>query len=377
MHIQPLKHGEPHKAMKVLFILPNVAIGGVERVRLALMQQFVADGIECLLALRRCRGELIDQIRSVVPVHELAPRGIHQLIPALVRLIRRENPTHVVSAFSDVGVLTWIALRMSRSHAKWIHSADNTHSAVASRSGLWGMLRSLVENRMAGFTYRRVDATVAVSHGIRQEILKWYGVSPLRVTAIYNPVVPGDELLKVNREENTGRSVWKIVAVGRLVRQKGFDVLVRAMADVPGIWCLDIWGEGPEYSNLRNLIRQYGLEEKVNLRGYTSQPFEVMRDADIYVMSSRHEGLGNTLIEALACQCQVVATDCPHGPREILEGGKLGQLVPVGDSSALAGAITNLIEGKIRVDPILLLDQAAHFSRAESCHQWGTLLRSL
>lgn len=377
MHIQPLTHGEPHKAMKVLFILPNVAIGGVERVRLALMQQFVADGIECLLALRRCRGELIDQVRSVVPVHELAPKGIHQFIPALVRLIRRENPTHVVSAFSDVGVLTWLALRMSRSHAKWVHSADNTHSSVASRSGFWGMLRSLVENRMVGFTYRRVDATVAVSHGIRQEILKWYGVSPSRVTAIYNPVVPGDELLKVNRKRTTSQSVWKIVAVGRLVRQKGFDVLVRAMADVPGIWCLDIWGEGPECSNLRDLICQYRLEKKVNLRGYTSQPFEVMRDADIYVMASRHEGLGNTLIEALACQCQVVATDCPQGPREILEGGKLGQLVPVGDSSALAGAITNLIGGKVRVDPKLLLDRAAHFSRAESCHQWETLLRSL
>ena len=377
MHLHASAQSIQTRPMKILFILPNVAVGGVERVRLTLMQQFVADGIECLLALRCCRGELIEEARAVVPVHELAPGGMHQFLPALARLIRRENPTHVVTAFSDVGLLTWIALRMTRSPAKWIHSADNTHSSVAWRPGFWGMLRSRAENHMASLTYRRVDAIVAVSRGIRQEILEWYRVPASRVTTIYNPVVACSELLAMNRERPAGRLVPRIVAVGRLVKQKGFDVLVRAMVDVPGKWRLDIWGEGPERSSLGNLICQCGLETKVFLRGYTSTPFEIMRNADIYVMASRHEGLGNTLIEALACQCQVVATDCPHGPREILEGDKLGQLVPVDDPIALALAITHAIEGAAYVDPKLLLDRAMHFSTTESCREWRTLLRSL
>lgn len=363
--------------MKVLFILPNIAIGGVERVRLTLMQQFVADGVECLLALRSCKGELIEQARSVVSVHELAPKGIHQFLPSLVRLIQHENPTHVISAFSDVGVITWIALKISRSRAKWVHSVDNTHGSIASRHGLLGGLRSWTENRLAGFIYRHADAIVAVSHGIRQEILQRYHISPSRATTIYNPVVPDDELSVANDRQAANQSNYRIVAVGRLVRQKGFDVLVRAMTDVSGAWRLDIWGEGPERSSLREIIIQNGLKARVYLRGYASKPFEVMRNADLYVMASRHEGLGNALVEALACRCQVVATDCPHGPREILDEGRLGQLVPVDDPSALARAITNVVEGKVRVDPNLLFDRAKHFSCTKSCRQWETLLRSL
>lgn len=377
MHLRAPAQNKQARPMKVLFILPNVAVGGVERVRLTLMQQFVADGIECLLALRRCRGELIELARAIAPVHELAPGGMYQFLPALAKLIRRENPTHVVTAFSDVGLLTWIALKMTRSRAKWVHSADNTHSSIASRPGFFGILRSRAENRMASFTYRRVDAIVAVSDGIRQEIIDWFRIPPSRVSTIYNPVVAGDELLVMTRGRPAGQLVSKIVAVGRLVNQKGFDVLVRAMVDVPGKWRLDIWGEGPERSSLGKLICQSGLEAKVHLRGYTSKPFEVMRSADIYVMTSRHEGLGNTLIEALACQCQVVATDCPHGPREILQGEKLGQLVPVDDSKALACAISRAIEGEVYVAPKLLLDRATHFSCAQSCGEWETLLCSL
>lgn len=364
-------------AMKVLFILPNFSVGGVERVRLTLMQQFGTDGIECHLALRRCQGELIDRVRALVPVHELAPRGMHQFITALARLIRQENPTHVVTAFSDVGLLTWIALRLTRSRAKWVHSVDNTHSSIAWRRGFWGTRRSRAENRMATFIYRRVDAIVAVSHGIRQEILDWYGIPPSRVQTIYNPVVADSELLITNRGRPADQRTPKIVALGRLVRQKGLDVLVRAMVDIPGKWRLDIWGEGPERTNLKNLIYLYGLEAKVHLRGYTPTPLEVMRNADIFVMASRHEGLGNTLIEALACQCQVVATDCPHGPREILKGETLGQLVQVEDSSALASAIIRAMDGSAYVDPKLLLDRAERFSTVKSCRQWEALLHSL
>jgi len=357
--------------------LPNLAVGGVERVRLTLMQQFVADGIECRLALRRCRGELIERARSLLPVDELAPRGIYQFIPALIQLIKREQPSHVITAFSDVAVLVWIAIRLSRCPVKWVHSVHNTHSMIGSRPGAWGRARYRLENRMAGFSYRRADAVITVSEGVRQEVLDWYHISPSRVTTIYNPVVSDDQLLWRRRLRRIHADPCRIIAVGRLVRQKGFDVLIRAMAEVQGCWRLDIWGEGPERVNLEAVIGEVRLQDKIRLRGYIPDPYSVLREADLFVMSSRHEGLPATLIEAMACQCQIVATDCLHGPREILKEGQLGQLVPVEDYRALAGAVASAISGAYLVEPELLRERAQDFSKSACCSSWEMVLKNL
>lgn len=377
MRIHTLTHDEPHKAMKVLFILPNVAVGGVERVRLTLMQQFLADGIECLLALRHCRGELVERAREIVPVYELAPHGIHQFIPELARLIKREQPTHVVTAFSDVAVLAWIAMRLARSRARWVHSVHNTHSMTGARRGFWGRLRYRLENQMAGFAYHQADATVTVSEGVRQEIFERYSVDSSRVTTIYNPAVPDDQLKWARPPRHGSSDPHRIVAIGRLVHQKGFDILIQAMARTTGSWQLEIWGDGPERPNLEASISENKLRERITLRGYTPDPYAVLREADLFVMSSRHEGLPATLIEALACQCQIVATDCPHGPREILNDGRLGQLVPVEDESALGDAIARAIDGTAYVEPHLLRDRASDFRRSACCTRWESVLRSV
>lgn len=373
---KPRLKGSYH-TMKVIFVLPNAAIGGVEKVRLALMRHFVDIGIECHLALRKRQGELLSEIPSAVRIHELAPTGMYEFIPTLIRLLRKEKPTHIITAFPDIGVLVWASLTLTRSYTKWIHSADNTHSSVAWRYGYLGRLRSRAENCMTAFIYKHSDAIVAVSNGVRDEILENYKVSPSRVKTIYNPVIDYSKLLPISRDRLDKSKQVNIVTLGRLVKQKGVDVLIEALATLPGNWRLDIWGDGPEYPNLDNLIRHYGLEKKIRLRGYTSKPIEILREADIFVMASRHEGLGNTLIEALACQCQVIATDCPHGPKEILMEGILGQLVPVENPESITKAIIRIMDGSEYVEPKLLANRAAHFSRTESCEQWVNLLASL
>lgn len=367
----------PHTTkMKVLFVLPDLRVGGIERVRLTLIEQFVADGIESQLALRRCRGELLDRARATAPVHELAPRGIHQFVPALARLIRREKPTHVISAFSDVGFLVWMALRLSRSDAKWFHSVHSTHSSIGSRPGALGRLRYWLENCAARFVYRRVDMVVAVSEGIAFEIITDYHTPAARVVKISNPVVPDNRLvLRKRRLASREAAAWRIVCIGRLVPLKGFELVIKAMKGVPGNWTLDIWGIGPEHARLQAAILQSGLSSKIKLRGYAPDPYEVLGDADLFVLASRHEGLPATLIEALACQCQIVSTDCPHGPREILDEGRLGQLVPPDDSSALAEAINKALDGKFYTAPDEMLNRAYDFSRTACCANWIALIR--
>lgn len=360
--------------MRVLFVLPRMVSGGVERVTLNLISEFQREGHVCLLGLRQIRGELVNEARSRVDVRELAPGGLHQFVPRLAKLIEQWQPTHVVTAFADVAALTYLAVRLAGGHPRWIHGVHGTHTRVGWRRGAWGWLRRGLDNGIAGFVYRRADAVVAVSDGLRQEVIDGFHIAPGKAVTIYNPVVPEDQLCEVATSRHDATQPFSIVAMGRLSPEKGFDVLIEAMKGVSQPWRLDIWGEGGEQRHLESLVVKYDLQGRVCLRGYTAAPYAVLRSADLFVLPSRHEGLGNALIEAVACQCQVVATDCPHGPREILEGGKLGALVGVDDVEGLARAIRAVQNGSAYVDTAVLLSRAAAFSVSKSSGRWLKVL---
>lgn len=361
--------------MRLLFVLPRIVSGGVERVTLNLIRQFVADGIECKLALRLAHGEFLHEALSLVSVEEIAPKGLHQFIPGLSRVIRTWQPTHVITAFSDVAMMTWIAMRLVKCEARWVHGVHNTHDPIIARGGILGRLRHVLENRIAGFIYRHADTTVTVSEGVRGEVLTMSRVEPSRVVTIYNPVVSERQLIPMTGQRHSSAVGFSIVALGRLARQKGFDVLIRAMNRVPQPWHLEIWGDGPDRELLDELIHAQGLQESISLRGHTDTPFDVLRTADLFVLPSRHEGLPTVLVEALACQCQIVATDCLHGPKEILEDGRLGQLVRVEDANSLALAISDALSGKSLVEPELLLKRAHDFTIDRAYRIWSTLLQ--
>jgi glycosyltransferase involved in cell wall biosynthesis len=162
--------------------------------------------------------------------------------------------------------------------------------------------------------------------------------------------------------------------MGRLTRQKGFDILIEAMREVPQPWRLDIWGEGEARTLLQARITEAGLQDAIRLRGYSADPYHVLRSADLFVLSSRWEGLPTVLIEALACQCQIVATDCPRGPREILLDGALGALVPVEDANALARAVRTVDSGQQRVSASASLQRSRQFTATVSTMQWLSVL---
>lgn len=344
---------------------------------LSLIRGFQNNGHECALALRRAHGEFLDEAKSLCDVHELAPRGLYQFVPNLARLMRGLEPTHVITAFADVAVLTWMAMRIAKVNARWVHGVHNTHAAVTARAGALGGFRFWLDNHAAAFVYRHADRIVAVSDGVREEIIGRFHVAPERVITIYNPVVSGQELREVPVPRHDPAQPYSIVALGRLVRQKGFDLLIEAMTRVPGAWRLDIWGEGEDRHMLQALIDDRSLHDRIHLCGYTGDPFPILQRADLFVLSSRWEGFGMVLVEALACQCQIVSTDCPQGPREILESGKFGQLVPPGCSDALGEAVARAASGRAYVEPALMLLRAGAFSCKNSCSAWSSLLNAL
>jgi glycosyltransferase involved in cell wall biosynthesis len=186
---------------------------------------------------------------------------------------------------------------------------------------------------------------------VREDMAQVTGIPRERITVIFNPSVVGTEVAEKARAPldhpwfELGQPPV-LVAVGRLQEQKDYPTMIRAFAQVRQARPvrLLILGEGKERPVLEAQIEELGLQEDVSLPGFVTNPYAYLARASLFVLSSRWEGLPTVLIEALCCSTPVVSTDCPSGPREILQGGKYGRLVPVGDAEALARAITAALD---------------------------------
>jgi glycosyltransferase involved in cell wall biosynthesis len=217
--------------------------------------------------------------------------------------------------------------------------------------------------------YPKADGIVAVSSGVAEDLSRFLGLDRARIAVLHNPVVTDDLLTRMEEPLEHG---WfreteppVILGVGSLIPRKDFTTLLRAFALVRR-QCrarVVILGEGKERGHLERLIRELGLEGEVDLPGFVNNPYPYFRRARLFVLSSRWEGLPTNVIEALACACPVVATDCP-GAREILENGRHGRLVPVGDVEAMAQAMLKTLDEPPPGERLQQRAMAFHVDRA-------------
>ncbi|RJL68939.1 glycosyltransferase [Acinetobacter radioresistens] len=360
--------------MKILFVLPRMVTGGVERVTLRLVAELQRRGHECAFALRRAYGEFLQEAQDLCPIYEIAAGGLHQFVPNLSKLIQIWRPTHIITAFADIGFLTHLAINRSGKKVFWAHGVHATHDSITAEPNIIGRLRFELDKIFASIVYKKCDAVVAVSNGVRQDILDKFKVVQNKVITIYNPVLDDTQLIPKAPKDISNNRIPKIVALGRLTRQKGFDILIEAMTKVPQPWHLDIWGNGEDKQALQNLIDKYDLQQRISLRGHTDKPLDVLRQADLFILSSRFEGFGLVLVEALASGCQIIATNCPHGPREILEDGRWGILVGNEDPLALANGISQGLIDKSLVSSQELLQRAKAFTVGKAADAWEVIL---
>ena len=217
--------------------------------------------------------------------------------------------------------------------------------------------------------YPKLDGIIAVSEGVREDLLKTTGMPTSRITAIKNPVTTADMIEEAQTpvdhpwlSENFDEPV--LITVGRLTKNKDHQTLLEAfrlMNDtVPSR--LLILGEGPERASLEKIIAETGLADRVQLPGFVNRPWAWMAKSSLFVLSSFAEGSGNVLTEAMAVGTPVVSTDCPSGPSEMLDGGRIAPLVPVGDAKALAAACIDVLNSGIAAS---LLDEAVAPFKAE------------
>lgn len=240
----------------------------------------------------------------------------------LRRALRAVVPDAVVSFLTRVNVLAILA---TRDLGIPVVVSERVHPALAPVPRVWRLAWRAI--------YPFADAVVAQTEAARAALGP---ALQRRCTVLPNPV-PLDDAPP--RAPGGGR---RIVAMGRLEHQKGFDLLLRAFAHVAAErpdWTLTIWGEGSERAALERLSRALGVEHAVAFPGRTRGTREALREADLFVLSSRFEGFPNVLVEAMACGLPVIAADCPSGPSEIVRDGVDGWLVAPGDASALARAI--------------------------------------
>lgn len=350
---------------RLALYLPNLDGGGAERMMVNLAAGFVRRGVPTDLVLAAARGPYLGLVDPGVRVVDLAVGGVTASLPGLVRYLRRERPGALLATLNHASVVALLARALARTRTRVVVRESNMlfPNPASSLKGrfLRGSVRAL---------YPLADAFIAVSQGVAADLVRFAKVDPEKVRTIYNPVVSAELLERA--QETPPHPFFApgeppvVLGVGRLGVQKDFPTLIRAFAAVRGGTDarLVILGEGENRAELEALIRDLGLAGRAALPGFADNPFSYMARADTFVLSSRFEGLPGALIQAMACGCKVVSTDCPSGPAEILRGGELAPLVPVGDVPALAAAISASL--KRPAAPPALAARAHDFSEAHT-----------
>ena len=343
--------------------------------------------IECRLANKRSLARAFAQsllsapaalLRSgdacVGPVARLLWKN-EPPVAALCRYIRSSRPRAILSLLNYPNMVLLLTQLLSRERTRFVVSVHNTISVAAAQNES-KPIRSVP--RLMRRYFRKADGIVAVSLGVADDVAAITGLPRERITTIYNPVYR-PELSDLAEAEvdhswlmNDNRPV--VLGAGKLKPQKDFPTLLKAFAKVraerPAR--LIILGTGNEEADLRALASALGVSDSVDFPGYVHNPFAFYRRASVFVLSSIWEGLPTVLIEAMACGCPVVSTDCPSGPREILDGGRFGCLVPVGAPDAMADAIlATMSQPPSRME---LIERAKQFSLEQAIADYEAVM---
>lgn len=333
--------------MRLTLVISSLACGGAERVLVLLTEGFLKKGHKVAVVTLSARETDFYKLPDVV--HRLAlntmgksPTLIHALGNNLRRLlilrqaIRSTQPDVVISFVARTNVLTLLAL-IKTSYP--VFATEHSDPSMKYYGNAWEKLRRL--------TYPYAAKVVSVSQGVDRHF-DW--LTKTKRAVVYNPFIVTEDAQSLTRLPK-GADLDKqwIISMGRLIYQKGFDILLSAfqkLANRYPNWQLLILGEGELRIELENLRDNLGLSGQVFFPGAISNPFPVLKRAKLFVMASRFEGFPMAHGEAMACGLPIVSTDCPSGPREIIRDGVDGILVPNEDMSALATAMERLMSNE-------------------------------
>ena len=362
---------------KIMIIMPNLCGGGAEKLHVNLANYWVNLGYVVEFVLMQKKGDLLDLLSPQVLVTELKVDRILGITFPLARYLKRNKGIvlAVMWPVTTVSVISWL---LSGFKQKIILSDHNFLSISTIRE--LNISRFTLKFTM-GITYRLATHIIAVSKGVKADLQRLSGLPNSKISVIYNPVTqipfPSGKIKQEIKKLWGSEFDYHVLAVGSLENQKGFDDLIIAFSKI----CkkvnaqLIILGEGSKREFLSNLVLKLDLEGKVSMPGFVKDPNLWFETADLFVLSSKWEGFGNVIVEALEFGVPIVSTDCNSGPREILENGKYGTLVSVGNTDALSSSIYDSLFA--HHDKNALIARSKDFSIDKISQQYLNLFNSV
>lgn len=362
----------PTLALRLSIFLADLGGGGAERMMVTIANGLAERGADVQLLLARAEGPYMSELGDDLDVIDLAARGVTGAVPALVTHLRDVKPDVLLTTLSHTSAAALAARALAGTGTPVVVREANTPT-VGGRS--WNSPKDRLARVIIHRAYRQADGVIAVSDGVAAALRDVVGVDPKKIATLYNPVVSSElKRLAVQDPDHPWFAEGQppvVLGVGSLSKRKDFHTLIRAFDLVARQTDarLMILGEGTLRESLEELVAGLGLADRVEMPGFEQNPFAYMARAKVYVLSSNLEGLPGSLIQALACGCPAVATDCPSGPREILQGGAIGPLVEVGDHTAMAEAVISqlrtppphelLVGAVVKYDADAVLDSVA------------------
>lgn len=350
--------------MKISVMAGRYALSGVPLAQMRFSRALAARGheVDFVIGMVNAGSEapVLQGVRTLV----LGKARVSSTLPPLIRYFREQKPELVFTAGDHLNAIVLLAAILSGSKAKISCSSrvtpfDTYSNQLFSKGWILKWIIRLV--------MWRADALTCVSWGTVREYQKVFGST--RHVCVYNIIddEPSRSRMKVSVSHDwlVRKQVPVLVAAGMLAPWKGYADLIHAMKVLYETRRvrLIILGDGPLRSELQALIEELNLVDVVCLMGYVENPLKYLVHADLFVHSAHVESLGNVLVEAMMCGCTVVSTDCPTGPREVLQDGRFGYLVPMRDPVAMASAIELALDNPIPQP--LLLEAVEPFS--ENC----------
>lgn len=373
MSLFPIEYSSP-----VVMLVRAMEGGGAQRDAIELANGLHAAGLPTAIATLNASGPLRRHVLPGLPFIDLGagePLRMARAAPALRRLMQTLHPSAIIA--SEVAancLLVHAALALPRANRPRIVLREVAVPSAARHADPYWQNR--LAYRLAPWFYPRADRVVSLTAGVRDELIRQCRVAPDRAVNLgTNAVLTQLRLTSLAAPE--ARLPGEIVAVGRLSPEKDFASLIAAFAvlrDERPVH-LTILGEGPERPALERLVRVLDLEDSVSMPGFVDEPAAFLTRAALFVSASRHEGFGNAIVEALACGTPVVATDVPHGPREILIDGQCGRLVPPGNLHALIAGMRMALDAK--PDRTAMRRRAADFTTERAVSRFLAMLAEL
>jgi glycosyltransferase involved in cell wall biosynthesis len=337
---------------RVAFFLENLSGGGAERNMVSMANYLSENSYEIQMVLTRGEGAFLGSLSPEIRLVDLNNRTPYTSFPSLRKYLLSFKPEMLITTLDLINLIALITSRTIRSRPRILIRIANSVSLQYRPR-----YKKILERILMSYIYPLADEIIAVSRGVANDLENYAKINREKIRVIYSPVITPNLMTKrsvpLDHQWFQPGKPPVIVGVGRLNQQKNFPRLLRTFAQVRKEVesRLIILGEGEQRLQLESLIIELGLKDCVQLPGFVENPYPYLKNAGAFVLSSDYEGLPTALIEALACGCPVVATDCPSGPDEILAGGKYGKLVPLGDDDALVQAILRVLGGQVEKVP--------------------------